>query len=194
MSWGVLLAKVPRVKRLLARAGVLTVAQAEASFPSGIQRVDVRRGLPFADGSTSYIYSSHMIEHMSRWQGVEFVRECRRVLAPGGVLRLATPDLALSIDEYVRREAPYGPTPADSFVEQLATFREAQGTRAQRLVRRLVTAPHQWLYDGESLAHLMAEGGLVDPRVRDFRAGDVPDLEWLEIRPGSLFVEARRKP
>src|SRR3954452_22706007 len=112
MSWGVLLARAPRLKAALRRVGVLTQAQADALFPEGIKRVDVRRGLPFDDGSAAFIYSSHMIEHMSRWQAVAFVRECRRVLAVDGVLRLATPDLARWIREYERGEAPYGPTPA----------------------------------------------------------------------------------
>ena len=31
------------------------------------------------------------------WQGLALVKECRRVLVPDGVLRLATPDLALCL-------------------------------------------------------------------------------------------------
>src|SRR5438128_2178234 len=80
-------------------------APAEAVFPAGIVRTDVRRGLPYPDGAAGYVYSSHMIEHMARWQGLALVRECARVLAPGGILRLATPDLAGVTGAYERARA-----------------------------------------------------------------------------------------
>ena len=116
----------------------------------------------------------------------------RRVLAPGGLLRLATPDLRELIDEYVRGESPKGPTPADSFVKQLETFREEPGSVAQRLVRRLLTAPHQWLYDEQSLVQLLDDAGFVDVRRRKFLDSGIDDTAALERRPGSLFVEGRR--
>jgi hypothetical protein len=60
----------------------------------------------------------------------------------------------------------------------------------QRTVRRLITAPHQWLYDEQSLAYLLMEAGFSQPEVRNYRAGAMPDLEQLEHRPDSLFIEA----
>jgi SAM-dependent methyltransferase len=191
-SWGVTLARIPAARRVLARMRILTDEQARAAFPEGIVRADVRHGLPYPDGSVIAVYSSHMIEHMTRWQGFEMLRECHRVLAPGGVLRLATPDLRELIDEYVRGESPKGPTPADSFVKQLETFREEPGSLAQRLVRRLLTAPHQWLYDEQSLVQLLDDAGFVDARRREFLDSAIDDAAALERRPGSLFVEGRR--
>lgn len=50
--------------------------------------------LPFADNSVQYVYSEHMLEHLlPSGGGLMFLREAWRVLAPGGVLRLVTPDL-----------------------------------------------------------------------------------------------------
>jgi hypothetical protein len=77
-------------------------------------------------------------------------------------------------------------------MSQLETFREIEGSVAQRLIRRFVFAPHQWLYDAESLAALLREAGFPDPAVREYRDGELPDLDRLENRPGSLFMEARR--
>jgi len=191
-SWNVYLAKVPPLRRALRRARILTDEQADAVFPEGIIRADLRRGIPYASGSAHYIYSSHMIEHLSRWQAVEVLGECVRVLKRGGVVRLATPDLGRLVGEYVRGERSHGATPADSLVQQLDTFRELRGSTPQRLVRRLVSAPHQWLYDAESLTALVLESGFRDPLVREFRTGELPDLEQLEFRPESLFLEARR--
>ncbi len=63
------------------------------------KRVDVRRGLPYRDGSVDYIFSEHFLEHLSREEAIRFFEECYRTLKPGGVLRVATPDL----DDLVRR-------------------------------------------------------------------------------------------
>jgi predicted SAM-dependent methyltransferase len=191
-SWNVLLVRVPLLRRALAAAGILTADQARAVFPTGIVRHDVRRGLPYPDGAARWIYSSHLIEHMSRWQALALLRECRRVLEPGGVLRLATPDLAALVDEYSRSVIRRGSTAADSFVEQLETYREQPGTRAQRFVQRWFTAPHQWLYDAESLVYALTEAGFEDARPMGFRESDLPDIAELEQRDESLFVEARR--
>jgi hypothetical protein len=96
------------------------------------------------------------------------------------------------VAEYTAGQAPYGPTPADSFMQQLETHRDVEGSRAQQLIRKFVFAPHQWLYDQDSLALLFTEAGFDNPVVRGFREGGVPDLEQLEHRPGSLFMEATR--
>lgn len=191
-SPSVYLARVPGLRAALARARILTPDQAGAVFPPGIVHADVRNGLPYPDGSAAYVYSSHLIEHMARWQAQEFLRECHRVLQPAGVLRIATPDLADVVRGYVERERGNSSTPADHLMERLLTFHEYPGSRAQRVIRRLVTAPHQWLYDEESLLALVQECGFAEARPRGYRDGALPDLELLELRPDSLFVEARR--
>ena len=59
----------------------------------GIIVHDLRTPLPFADGTFEVVYHSHALEHFDREQGERLLRECRRVLAPGGVLRVVVPDL-----------------------------------------------------------------------------------------------------
>ena len=192
-SPNVYLSRVPALQRALHRARIVDERQAAARFPREVVHADVRKGLPYPDASAAYVYSSHMIEHLARWQALELVRECRRVLHRGGVLRLATPDLAAWAREYLDGDTTAGPTPADSFMEKLATFRDAPGSTAQRFVRRVAgSSQHQWLYDAESLSYLLREGGFPDPELRRFREGDVPDLDQLEDHADSLFVEARR--
>ncbi len=52
---------------------------------------DVRRGLPFENAS--FIFGEHFLEHFSLEEAMMLLRECRRVLADDGVLRLSTPNL-----------------------------------------------------------------------------------------------------
>jgi predicted SAM-dependent methyltransferase len=54
---------------------------------------DLRTGIPEADGSIDAVYSSHVLEHLTPEEAIPFLAEQRRVLKPGGVLRIVVPDL-----------------------------------------------------------------------------------------------------
>src|SRR5579863_8121614 len=55
--------------------------------------LDATKHFPLPDASIHYIFGEHVIEHLSYEQGLAMLRECHRVLAPGGKIRLATPNL-----------------------------------------------------------------------------------------------------
>lgn len=62
--------------------------------PTGsIVYLDATRPYPFPDASFQYVFAEHMIEHVPREGARILLDEVRRVLRPGGVLRLTTPDL-----------------------------------------------------------------------------------------------------
>ena len=58
--------------------------------------------LPFADGVFDAVYSSHVLEHFAPATAEALLRECQRVLKPGGILRTVLPDLETACREYVR--------------------------------------------------------------------------------------------
>jgi len=66
------------------------VAHVRARYP----RVDMHHGnlaeLPLADESVDVVVNFQVIEHL--WDQGQFVGECRRVLRPGGVLLMSTPN------------------------------------------------------------------------------------------------------
>ncbi len=59
----------------------------------GVVEHDLLRGLPFADDSWDAVYHSHVLEHLTPADARRFVSDCFRVLKPGGVIRIAVPDL-----------------------------------------------------------------------------------------------------
>jgi predicted SAM-dependent methyltransferase len=59
----------------------------------GVRQHDLRTRLPFKEGEMGAVYHSHVLEHLPHVQALPFLRECHRVLAPGGILRVVVPDL-----------------------------------------------------------------------------------------------------
>ena len=65
-----------------------------------IAYLDATRPFPLPDASMDIAFSEHMIEHVSHPAGLHMLRECARVLRPGGIVRVATPDLESIIGLY----------------------------------------------------------------------------------------------
>jgi SAM-dependent methyltransferase len=64
---------------------------------------DVRRPLPFPDETFDAVYALHIIEHLTPEEGSKFVAEVHRVLRPGGIFRVSTPDLESAVRAYLGR-------------------------------------------------------------------------------------------
>jgi predicted SAM-dependent methyltransferase len=62
---------------------------------------DVKNGLPYGTGTVDYLYSSHFLEHLTFKEGLTFLKECRRVIKPEGVMRFLVPDAKLLTTEYL---------------------------------------------------------------------------------------------
>lgn len=60
--------------------------------------MDASRPFPFPDSSFDYVFSEHMFEHLDLSGQQSMMRECHRVLRPGGVLRLAMPNFDFLVD------------------------------------------------------------------------------------------------
>ena len=62
--------------------------------------IDVTRGLPLPDESVDVVFHEDFLEHISQRDAVGFLADVRRVLVPGGVHRVSTPDLAASMRDH----------------------------------------------------------------------------------------------
>lgn len=67
-----------------------------------VRQADLLAPLPVKDASLQLVYSSHFIEHVPRSHVVAVLRECHRVLQPGGLLRVVVPDLQEMCSRYLQ--------------------------------------------------------------------------------------------
>jgi SAM-dependent methyltransferase len=68
----------------------------------GVIKANFIAGIPLPDNSTECVYHSHVLEHLPRPVARQFLLECKRVLVPGGILRIVVPDLEQIARDYVR--------------------------------------------------------------------------------------------
>jgi predicted SAM-dependent methyltransferase len=69
----------------------------------GIVAHDLRLGIPFPDATYDLVYHSTMLSHLRPQDALSLMRECRRVLKPGGVLRVVTEDLEQMCQTYLQK-------------------------------------------------------------------------------------------
>lgn len=187
------LAKWPMMVDILAQSHLLSAAQigfARTARAHGVRFADASVAIPMPDASADAIYSSHMIEHLDRQEVRAFLAECRRVLVPGGTLRLVVPDLRLLVTSYV------ADGDADAFVARTLLGRTRPKTLAARLRSVLVgDREHHWMYDGASLVALVTEMGFDTAHVLPAGTTGIPepgDLDLAERADESVYVEACR--
>jgi predicted SAM-dependent methyltransferase len=58
-------------------------------------------GIPFESNKFDLVYHSHVLEHFSKKDGKNFIKECYRILNSGGVLRIAMPNLEEIAKQYL---------------------------------------------------------------------------------------------
>ena len=190
-DWGALplLSKMPWLRRVLVRLGVLPAAY-DVTWPV-IRLVDIRKRLPLADATVNFIYCSQVLEHMERWEALRVLRESYRILISGGCLRVSVPDLALICHAY---HAGKGERPSQEACRLLWGHpKDVAPTGAvARFCRRFIR-PHEWCYDHPEMEQLLREAGFTDIHRCSFRKGETPDLDRAELdihAPHSLYVEA----
>jgi len=66
-----------------------------------VMRYNLCLGIPVPDESCDVLYQSHLLEHFPKRFALEFLKECYRVLKPGGIIRIVQPDLEQKTDNHV---------------------------------------------------------------------------------------------
>lgn len=105
-------------------------------------------------GTIELIYASHLLEHFGRRTYMDALREWRRVLCPGGVLRLAVPDFGAAVKLYSAGTLPRGIEDVRGLV--------CGGQRDQYDF-------HGMIFDEADLSRALKEAGFSSTRLWDWR-------------------------
>ena len=189
-SPNLLLQKVPGAKRLLHKAGLLGDLHMIPWSPE-IKRVNMIKGLPYADNSVAAIYSSHAFEHIYLDEVRGILAECHRVLRPGGVIRLALPDGEQWARDLLAGDHDEGEPPGLTYNMRLGSHTTQRPAGIRKLIGAAGGHLHRWQPTRDLVRDLLVKSGFSDVIEREFRQGDLPDLETIEARPESFFFEAR---
>jgi predicted SAM-dependent methyltransferase len=155
--------------------------------------LDVRRPFPFPDATFDFVHSEHMLEHLTYADGQHCLLECRRVLKPGGRIRVATPSLArlaaLYTDDLTDLQRRY----VRWAVETLAPETDAAlpGVVVNNFFR---SWGHRFIYDPQTLRHAFGEAGFVD--IEELPLGELEQHlpERPEFNEYETFVLEARRP
>lgn len=146
---------------------------------------DILRGLPLEAGSIDYAVSIHALPELHYDMQVPALTELRRVLRPGGTLRLALPDLEKGVDAYRRGDRDYFLVPD----EDMATL-------GGKLITQLVWYGYsRTLFVPEFIEELLRKAGFGQVTHVSYRqtASAHEGIVALDNRePESLFVEATK--
>lgn len=144
---------------------------------------DIRAGLPMPDDTFDCVVSIHVLEQLPVLELDGALRELRRVLKCGGIIRLAVPDLDRAIAAYRDGDARYFYVPDQ----------DAASLGGKLSVQMTWYGSSRSLFTYDFLEELLGRAGFRDIRRCAFRetaSGD-PTIVELDNRPReSLFVEA----
>jgi predicted SAM-dependent methyltransferase len=147
---------------------------------------DLRNPLPYKPNSVDYIFNEHFFEHLTPSEALTSMKDCRRVLKSGGIMRIAMPDLEQIVDAYLNV-----PLSEDPVIKRHGfTFIK---TKAEWMNMSFREWGHKWIYDFEELERRLKEAGFKS--IKRYEAGKSTTLELrnLETRPESyLVVEATK--
>lgn len=124
--------------------------------------LDCTETFPIGDETLDFAFCEHFIEHIDREAGLACMRETLRCLKPGGVFRVATPDLA-------RIAGLLSPPLQPEQARYLEQFRSLFGLESLTPCRALNLLMYSWghrfLYTREELVEALSAAGFsrIDP-------------------------------
>ncbi len=191
-SFSIILARIPFVIGFLSKLKMLNTQQlAFIQFCKNgtVRWANCAKHIPLPDNSLDVVYSSHMLEHLDFKARDKFFKEIKRVLKPGGIIRLCVPDLHLLASQYLELND------ADAFINSLGLFAPLRSKGLSDRLKLLAfgNRSHKWMYDGNSLCKFLKESGFKDAAAVPIGETRIPSTGALNLaeRAGqSIYIEA----
>lgn len=155
-------------------------------------RADLRADLPFETACADFLHSEDFIGQLTFSQARHFLTECHRILKPGGVLRILTPDLEKLVSLYQKRDQHL-----KDLWDQEVGIPLVVGTMGELVHAALTFAEQNSFFDEETLRALLEPIGFTVHR-REFGQSPFPELRNIDLRTPdnaiSLYLDCEHKP
>jgi predicted SAM-dependent methyltransferase len=157
----------------------------------------VRLALPeglisFGDNSVEYIYTCHFLEHLEYPREVmALLKRCHDVLKPGGVMRIAVPDIEVIIDAYVSNDGEFFRVQSEDHHPPWCT------TKLEHLMYALQQeGEHKYGYDFLTLRKVLFGAGFQRVMRSSFGQStfEALKIDYREDGNLTLFVDAIKAP
>jgi SAM-dependent methyltransferase len=186
-SWNAWFSNHPYLRKTLEAVGVININQG-AHWKVRPLVHDLTEPLPFDENSFSSAYASHVLEHLYLVDAQRLLSECRRVLKPGGVIRLVVPDLRAMVANYLETKnngsSAAEKTDAANKLNEMLAFRDPAPPRGNFLYKSYALWKdfhhHKWMYDSDSLIHYLEEAGFAAVSERGYLQSEIPGIEEVE--------------
>jgi len=189
-SWNAWVAKYPTLRRMFKAIHLLPADREDIAWNPDIIIHDLRKPLPFPNDHFTAIYASHLLEHLYREEAKALLKECVRVLIPGGILRMVVPDLRSILSEYMGGQPSgdgSGNMDANNRADRLnqrLMFRSCE-PRSGNIFLRIYSSlkdlhSHKWMYDADSLIFYFREAGLLNVREMGYLRSQIEGIEKIE--------------
>jgi predicted SAM-dependent methyltransferase len=138
---------------------------------------DLRLGIPTDRNSLDAIYHSHFLEHLTYFDGLDFLQKCYEALKIGGIHRLVVPDLEAFAKAYVTQDSFF----LKKYKEHVLTDDQNRyETNASIFMGMLHNHEHKCGYDWETLRWALERAGFVRIRRMLFQESDLSDISVVE--------------
>jgi predicted SAM-dependent methyltransferase len=145
----------------------------------GVMLMDATERFPFSDETMEFVFTEHMIEHVSQKEGTFMLRECYRVMRKGGVIRVTTPNLVaitgLCSDPLSEVQRKYLSWFCQTFIKE-----ECPSKAASAINAFFRMWGHQFIYDELTLSEALCAAGFHSVRRHPLGNSDHPALRNLE--------------
>ena len=183
-----LLAKIPFyevIKKILFQLNLISETAKDATWSSTVLFCDLAKSFPhISPNSCDEIYSSHFLEHIQRENAQELLKKCNVALKSGGILRIAVPDLYAEAKLYVEK------------IDKAFKEGYEDCTASEEFIRHMVSREkrhaHLWMYDFFSLSEMLKKTGFINMEQMRFRQSKIVDINLVENREDSLFIECTK--
>ena len=154
---------------------------------------DLSLRFPFDDESVDYIHSEGVLCQFPLVQGRHFLSECFRIMKPGGVMRLLSPDLLCLLEAYLE-DARSGENKLAELWRREVEIPLQLGTSAE-VINIGIRDLHSFVYDSRTLMKVLESCGFEPEQVAYQQAG--PEvLRGLDVRSPEnatyMYFECRK--